>query len=741
MARVATEPSHLSGKLNGVATTNTPLRDVLGGKASTSLGKAFGLQTVGELLRHYPRRYTERGELTDLAQLVEGEEVTVQAEVRSVKARRIPGRKLNLLEVTIVSGTGQATLSFFNQMWRERELRPGTRGLFAGKVTRFRNTLQLNSPDYLLLPDETDELVAAEADDFAGVLIPVYPASSALPSWTIARCVRIVLDSLDPVEDPVPSMVLAAHGLMDLDPALREIHRPADRPGQRAARRRLAFDEAFGVQLVMAQRRHESVANPAVARPPVVGGLASAFAERLPFTLTREQAEILAQIESDLASGHPMHRLLQGEVGSGKTVVALQAMLQVVDCGGQAALLAPTEVLAAQHEQTVLDLLGPLGQPGRLGGDERATGVVLLTGSMSAASRRAALLDAAPGAAGIVIGTHALIQDNVQFADLGLVVIDEQHRFGVEQRDALRAKAAKPPHVLVMTATPIPRTVAITVYGDLDVSELHELPAGRAAISTTVVPVQDRPNWMARVWQRVSEEVGNGRQVFVVCPRIGDDDVAAPEDVPELDEDGQAAGVLATFDELANGVLAGLRVDVMHGRLSPERKSAAMASFSAGTTDVLVSTTVIEVGVNMPNASMVVVLDADRFGVSQLHQLRGRIGRGEHAGLCLLVTRMPDGHPARERLAGVAATLDGFALAEQDLSARREGDVLGASQSGRRSQLKLLSLLHDRELIEIARTEARAVIEADPALTDHPRLEDFLRQTLDIERAEFLTKS
>jgi ATP-dependent DNA helicase RecG len=727
-----------------MATRNTLLRDVLGGKSSKAVEKALGLSTVGQLIRHYPRRFNERGELTDLSKLVEGEEVTVLAEVESTSTRRIPGRKLNILEVSIRSGRHRATLSFFNQPWRERELQPGRHGMFAGKVTRFRDKLQLNSPDYILLGETEAGLDSDGADpqlqDFAGALLPVYPAAAGLPSWTIARCVRLVLDNLDPVSDPLPPPVRARAAVMELDAALRQIHRPATMAEYHQARRRLAFDEALGVQLVLAQRRHALAANPALARPRIAGGLVDAFDRRLPFEFTGEQRQIAALIEEELAAAHPMHRLLQGEVGSGKTVLALRAMLQVVDAGAQAALLAPTEVLAAQHERSVNDLLGELAQAGRLGGSEQGTQVVLLTGSMSAPARRAALLELASGAAGIVIGTHALIQDQVQFAELGLVVIDEQHRFGVEQRDALRSKAATPPHLLVMTATPIPRTVAMTVFGDLETSELHELPGGRGSVSSTVVPVNERPDWLERVWQRIREEVAAGRQVFIVCPRIGDESDA--EDIgAAADDQQQTASVLGAYAELSNDQLRGLRLALLHGRMPAEDKSAAMSAFAAGAIDVLVATTVIEVGINVPNATLMVVLDADRFGVSQLHQLRGRIGRGAHPGLCLMLSQLPFGHPALQRLEEVAKTTDGFALAELDLSQRREGDVLGAAQSGRKSQLKLLSLLQDAQLISSARAEAQLVVEADPELADHPGLQEFLWDSFDSERTEFLHKS
>ncbi len=720
-----------------MATQTTKLVDVIGDRSANQIEKALKLSTVGELIRHYPRRFNERGELTDLSQLVEGEEVTVVARVESSSSKRIPGRKLTITEVTIGSGRHKASLSFFNQQYRERDLRPGRLGMFAGKVTRFRNRMQLNSPDYLLLEDQ-DELQVA---DFAGALIPVYPATAGMPSWTIAKSISIVLNSLDRVTETMPLEVLARAGLMDLDTALHQIHRPDTMAEYYQARKRLAFDEAFGVQLVLAQRRHAISANPAVARPRVNDRLVDAFADRLPFSFTGEQVEIAAQIEQELAGEHPMHRLLQGEVGSGKTVVALRAMLQVVDAGAQAALLAPTEVLAAQHAVTINELLGELAQAGTIGGSDQATRVVLLTGSMSAPARRAALLDAASGTAGIVIGTHALIQDHVQFAELGLVVIDEQHRFGVEQRDALRSKASAPPHMLVMTATPIPRTVAMTVFGDLDVSELHEIPAGRKDVASSVIPATDRPAWVDRAWQRVREQVAEGRQAFVVCPRIGEGDDPDDIGVAADDDQVQTASVLSLFAELQAGPLAGLRVAMLHGRMVADDKASVMTRFAAGEIDVLVATTVIEVGINVPNASLMVIMDADRFGVSQLHQLRGRIGRGGYEGRCLMMSQLPIGHPSLDRLTQVAKTRDGFELAELDLQQRREGDVLGAAQSGRKSALKLLSLLRDRELIELARTEAQQVIDADPQLQDHLPLQEFLWDSLDSERTEYLHKS
>ena len=781
-----------------------PLKDVVGGRTATALARHLDLHTVDDLLHFYPRRYAERGQLTQLDRLRVGDDVTVMATVAAVKVVPMRQRKGRLLDVTVTDGHSRLGVTFFNQAWRERELTPGRSGLFAGRVSEFNGKRKLNNPDYLLLDAQSDhpasEHTASEhtasdhtasdhtkdsadqsvdpADEFAGTLIPVYPATSALPSWTVGRSVRVLLDGLPPIVDPLPTAVRAEYGLSDLDAALRAIHRPADRSALAAARRRLAWDEALGVQLTLARRRSAAETNPAQPRPRRPGGLADAFEARLPFALTAGQQEVGAQIAADLDAVHPMHRLLQGEVGSGKTIVALRAMLQVIDSGAQAALLAPTEVLAAQHARSIETMLGELGQAGRFGAGEQATRVTLLTGSLPAPARRQALLDAASGVAGIVIGTHALIQNAVQFADLGLVVVDEQHRFGVEQRDALRAKASTPPHLLVMTATPIPRTVAMTVFGDLDTSTLVELPAGRSPIATTVVPVGERPAWLDRAWARVAEEVAAGRQAYVVCAAIGD---GSPDDEPGPDEGGFPADgpgaddpaghgpgdddpadpatrapdpagtddpagrtlrtVLDTAAELSSGPLAGLRLASLHGRLPGEEKDRIMRAFSAGEIDVLVATTVIEVGVDVANATVMVILDADRYGVSQLHQLRGRVGRGREPGLCLLVTGAENGSPARARLDAIAATTDGFALAYLDLEHRREGDILGATQSGRRSHLKLLSLLRDEQLITEARSAAGALVAADPDLRRLPLLAAQVAALVDAERGEYLEKA
>ncbi|MBO0841037.1 MAG: ATP-dependent DNA helicase RecG, partial [Sciscionella sp.] len=666
------------------------LSPLLGAKTAKALAGGLDLHTVGDLLRHYPRRYAQRGELTAIDGLELGEHATVLAKVRTVNKRRMRSRRGTIVEVKITDGARILDCAFFNQSYQARRLRPGVLGLFAGKVTAYRGKLQLAQPEYQLLDADDDDETAAvsSAAEFAAAIIPVYPASAGLPSWTIARCVRQVLDQLDEVPDPLPQSLRTEHELPDLATALRSIHTPESMEDVSLARDRLKWDEAMAVQLSLALRRKSAVAVPAPVCPRRPGGLADAFDERLPFTLTAGQREVGELLAEELATEHPMNRLLQGEVGSGKTIVALRAMLRVVDAGRQAALLAPTEVLAAQHARSLADLLGELATAGELGAADNATRITLLTGSLPAAQRKQALLDAASGAAGIVVGTHALIQEHVQFADLGFVVVDEQHRFGVEQRDALRARGNdSSPHVLVMTATPIPRTVAMTVYGDLETSSLRELPAGRSPIATSVVPAAEKPAWLARAWQRVREEVEAGHQAYVVCPRIGEQ--AAADDVEPLadndssdggtdDGNGSAAekrlplAVLDVAPELAEDQLAGLRVGILHGRLPAEEKDRTMRAFAAGELDVLVATTVIEVGVDVPNATVMVVLDADRFGVSQLHQLRGRVGRGSAPGLCLLVSEIPAGTKTRERLDAVASTLDGFELARLDLEMRRE---------------------------------------------------------------------
>ncbi|MGY1808396.1 ATP-dependent DNA helicase RecG [Blastococcus sp. SYSU D00669] len=727
-------------------TLDTPLSKVLGAKTAQAMEESLELRTVRDLLRHYPRRYARRGEIARLDDLQVGDRVTVLAQIRKVESRRMRNRPGSMTEVTVGDGANSMQLVFFNR--KHGSLREGAWGLFAGTVGQYRNKLQFAHPDFHLLTGDDDE-------DWARALIPIYPASKDVSSWVIQRSLKLLLDSPGGfggiVTDPLPEEVRARHGLLSLDAALLDIHRPTSADDVERAQHRLKWDEALVLQLTLAARRRAAALEPGVARPRTAGGLLDAVDAALPFALTDGQRAVGEELAAELAEEQPMHRLLQGEVGSGKTVVALRAMAQVVDAGGQAALLAPTEVLAAQHHRGISALLGPLGRAGELDGDPEGTRVVLLTGSQKAAARREARAAVADGSAGIVIGTHALLQEGVDFADLGLVVVDEQHRFGVEQRDALRAKGNRPPHVLVMTATPIPRTVAMTVYGDLETSTLRQLPSGRGGVASSVVPAGEKPAWLDRAWARLREEVAEGRQAYVVCPRIGED--GADADEPDIDDgapaDDEGRGgdrrpplaVLDVAEMLRGGPLAGLRLDVLHGRLTPEEKDARMRAFAAGDLDVLVATTVVEVGVDVPNATVMVVMDADRFGVSQLHQLRGRVARGKHQGLCLLVTDAPTSSPTGQRLAAVAATSDGFELARLDLETRREGDILGAAQSGSRSGVKLLSLLEDEELIATARAEANALLATDRGLAGHPGLAAEVAALATDERAEWLEKA
>ncbi|MGW7295665.1 ATP-dependent DNA helicase RecG [Streptomyces xiamenensis] len=758
--------------MGSVTALSEPLAKVVGGTTAKVMADHLDLRTVGDLLHHYPRRYAERGELTRLAELPLDEHVTVVAEIADARSHTFNRGKGQRLEVTLTDGSGRLQLVFFGRgvHHHKRELVPGRRGMFAGKVSVFNRKLQLAHPAYELLDTDASDVPeagAAAARAFAGRLLPLYPACKQLESWKLAKAVALVLDSLAAsgwagLIDPLPAALRRERGLIELPEAFEKVHRPRTKADIAAATSRLKWDEAFVLQVALARRRHTEGQLPATARRPALDGLLTAFDARLPFTLTEGQRTVSAEIFADLATEHPMHRLLQGEVGSGKTLVALRAMLAVADSGGQSALLAPTEVLAQQHHRSITEMMGDLAEGGLIGGAEHGTRVTLLTGSMGAAARRRALLEAVTGEAGIVIGTHALIEDVVKFHDLGLVVVDEQHRFGVEQRDALRGKGHRPPHLLVMTATPIPRTVAMTVFGDLETSVLDQLPAGRAPILSHVVPARDKPHFLSRAWERVREEVAAGHQVYVVCPRIGDED---PQDAPSpkktkrtagreedtgAGEDGAAGGadgdrrpplaVLDIAEQLRGGPLSGLAVESLHGRMTPDAKDEVMRRFSAGETQVLVATTVIEVGVNVPNATVMVIMDADRFGVSQLHQLRGRVGRGTAGGLCLLVSEAPEGSPARSRLDAVAGTQDGFELSRIDLEQRREGDVLGQAQSGGRSSLRMLAVIEDEEIIAAARAEATALVAADPTLEAAPELRAALDALLDSDREEYLDK-
>ena len=738
-------------------------------RTATALGK-LGLRTVGDLLGHYPRRYADPGALSDIAALEVGEHVTILARVEQATVRPMRNRRGALMEVVVTDGNSRLSLTFFGKHRgslynHEKRLVPGAKGLFTGTVGLYRGARQLTHPDFTLMGEESDLDSDEALLEHATKPIPIYPAAAGIPSWKIQGALRVVLDTLtdDDVPDPVPDEVRERQGMPGRAAALRSLHRPATLQEAYRAQHRMRFEEAFVLQAALAQRRARTAAEDATARPPLPAdqpSLLGDFDASLPFVLTDGQRTVGDEIAAELASPRPMHRLLQGEVGSGKTVVALRAMLQVVDAGGQAALLAPTEVLAAQHARTLRALLGPLAEGGTLFGAERtgaSTRVALLTGSLGAKARKAALLQAASGEAGIVVGTHALLSEHVQFADLGLVVVDEQHRFGVEQRDALRAKGRVSPHLLVMTATPIPRTVAMTVFGDLETSSLTEVPAGRAGITTVAVPAGNT-RWTDRTWARVREEVDAGRRAYVVCARIHPDEdtkqVAKDfDDVPEfLDPSDPGTGtaadrpplraVLEVAEELrSRPELAGVDVGVLHGQLPPDQKEEAMARFAAGESPVLVSTTVVEVGVDVPEATAMVIFDADRFGISQLHQLRGRVGRGTDPGLCLLVSDAEPGTPAFARLEAMTETTDGFKLANLDLELRSEGDVLGAAQSGRTSSLRLLRVVKDAGLIEEARTAAVDVVRASPDLAEFPELAEAIRAQLDEDQEEFLERA
>lgn len=740
MAVAARTPSPLDGKL----------ANAIGDRSAAAIERAFGYRTIGELLAHYPRRYARRGELSALNELQPGDDVTIVAEVRQVTERPMRARKGSILEVTISDGRGLLTLTFFNQAWRKNDLKPGVRGIFAGKAGDYRGTRQLAHPDYELFDPESEGVSDAEAKTWAEQPIPIYPATSTVASWQLAKAIGVVLDTLGDVDDPVPPQ----HRRMDFRRALELVHRPATDADWHAAQAALRFQEAFVLQAALLRDRAARRAE--AATPRVAGALRAEFDAQLRFELTPDQQQVGSAIDADLAAGIPMNRLLQGEVGSGKTLVALRAVLAVAQSLGQSAFLAPTEVLASQHFRSLVAALGP-----DLAARLRP---VLVTGQLPASDRKRALLAAASGGSLLVVGTHALLSDQVTFADLGLVIVDEQHRFGVDQREALRLKG-RAPHVLVLTATPIPRTVAMTVFGDLDVSTIRTMPAGRTPISSHLVALAEHPGWERRIWERLAEELAQGRQGFVVAPAISasdsEDDELLEEPAPEarvgagtgvngpgaeardgLRPELQRANVESTLAQLrADPLFAGRRIEALHGKLPSDEKDAIMRAFAAHQIDVLVATTVVEVGVDVPNASAMIVLDADRFGVAQLHQLRGRVGRGSVPGVTLFVTRVDPEAVAYERVAAVASTLDGFELAEKDVELRREGDVLGRAQSGGRSSLKLLRVARDGAVIAEARDAAAAVLEADPSLAAHSALRSALDRRLDEAERAFLGKS
>jgi ATP-dependent DNA helicase RecG len=704
---------------------------MVGGKTAKALEKSFGIVSVGDLLNHYPRRYAERGELTSFQRIEVGQPVTIMASVAAVTSRRMHSKRGSVLVVTVTDGIDSMELTFFNQKWREKELHVGSSGLFAGTVSGYNGKLNLTHPQYQLFVGESD----SDPDvirNFAGSIIPVYPSSQAITSWQIGAAVDIVLASLEELPDPIPESMRLGHSLIDRTDAIRKIHQPATREAIAQAQYRIKYQEAFILQALLEQRRIERKGMVAVSRRINQHGLRHYFDQSLPFELTQGQVVVGQEINRDITSDTPMMRLLQGDVGSGKTLVALRAMLDVVESGGQAALLVPTEVLAAQHWESLINLLGDLYTTSQVH-------VTLLTGSMPAATRRTALLNIASGVSHIVVGTHALFQENVDFFDLGLVVVDEQHRFGVEQRAALVAKGREGirPHVLVMTATPIPRTTALTTFGDLDVSTLNESPAMRAEVQTFTVNPRSQPQHESRVWERMVEEVNAGNRVFIVCPSISTPE-STLESIEKSETDHKGApSRIASVEETLNELEArfpDIRFAGLHGQMSVDEKRDVMNRFrsdSDSPVQVLVATTVIEVGVDVPLATMIVIMNAERFGISQLHQLRGRIGRGDQPGLCILMQGSSVNETSLERLEAVRSTRDGFKLAQLDLEIRGEGDVLGGHQSGVASSLRLLKVIDDSDLIESVREEVIKLSATDswPSIMASIDFADFLRAT------------
>lgn len=732
---------------------------VVGDRTAKVLSEELGINLLSDLLRHYPRRYVVRGELSDFESIKDGEEVTILARIKSTKVKRIPGRKGGILEVEVSDGKSSLLLTFFNQAWRAKDLVEGREGLFAGKIGRYKNKRQLAHPDYLLIPEGND--VQSAISEFAGKYLPVYSATRKLPSWKISQCVSLALANVEKLAEPIPKGILNRFGFPELDQAIRDVHQPENLEAAEKAKARLTFDEALIMQLFLLLRKSELQSIKGKARLNSGGELLKKFDQNLPFELTSGQKAVWEEIRKDLGRSNPMYRLLQGDVGSGKTIVALRAMLAIADSGGQAALLAPTEVLAQQHYKNFSAILGSLSGKGLLtdSAEQSTVQIELLTGSTSSAERKLILEELRTGEVDILIGTHSLLNEEVKFNDLALVVIDEQHRFGVEQRDVLRNKSEYPPHVLVMTATPIPRTVAMTVFGDLDISTLKELPLGRIPIESHVVNSNAQPKFLERAWQRVREEVAAGHQVYVVAPKISPSDdsdfstfgltademARARKLIGEDNEEvstskGITYSVEELFPKLRDEILKGIRVGMLHGRMSPVEKEDVMNAFQRHEIDVLVSTTVIEVGVDVPNASMIMILSSERFGVSQLHQLRGRVGRGQIPGLCLFVTSLPSEDAALTRLNAVAGTTNGFELSRLDLEQRREGDVLGSAQSGATSHLRLLRVIRDEEIIVEARMVAEEILKLDPMLSSNAVLlaeVDKLRQE---ERASYLEK-
>ncbi|HUH07712.1 MAG TPA: ATP-dependent DNA helicase RecG [Egibacteraceae bacterium] len=721
--------------------------DGVSGRAAGVLRAAFEIRTVRDLLEHYPRAYRDIGALQPLAQAPLGEPVTIVGAITGWSVMR-PGargrgggrgrRGLVIAKATVVDDGGdRVEVPFFNQEWRPRQHPPGTRVAVSGVLERFRAALQLKNAKLVVLgadgasaPADVDADVDGDVDEELERIQPAYPATDPLPSWRIARFVGSALEQLEPLEDFLPAELRLRHTLIDLDSAVRGIHRPRDLDQATAARDRLVYDELLCLQVGLQQRRErlERQAAGVENTPAGTGGAAARFIEFLSFNLTGAQAAALAEIGADLARPKPMHRLLQGDVGSGKTVVAAWAMLSALDNGRQAVLMAPTEILAEQHFRTFSEMLAPLGVNAPAG-----PRLELLTGSVTAKKLRGLLAEVAVGDVQLLIGTHALLEERVSFADLGVVVIDEQHRFGVEHRTRLRDKRSdgRWPDVLVMTATPIPRSLALTVYGDLDVTVLDELPPGRQQIVTQVIPSGSTRR--RSLYGFIRERIAAGERAYVVCPLIDKSetlDLAAAEEV---------------YRHLSGEVFADFDVGLVHGRLPGAERERVMEAFRAGEIQVLVATTVIEVGVDVPEATIMVVEDAQRFGISQLHQLRGRVGRASARSYCVLFagdavdeaaeagTLTIEAGAPNPRLLAVGSTTDGFALAERDLELRGEGSLFDTRQSGL-PDLKLAKLIKDYDWVVQTRADARDLVERDPALDGFPQLRAEVRRRYGEER-------
>lgn len=714
------------------------LSKALGDKRNT-FEKTFGYTTVEELLYHFPRRYLDVADISPIASLEIGEDASIYAQVERVSERKMNTRKGFILEVIVTDLHQQQeqnfgipeelSLTFFNGYQARKDLVPGVVGVFSGVLSTYKSQRVLTQPEYTLLADEEE----AAARPF-----PIYSRKQNIAQERIRSAISTLIDQIDQdsFPDPIPENILRKHGYSDLVTSLKTVHRPENVKDAYRARRRFAFQEAFYLQATLAERRAANAQERAIARTKIADGILQEFDAQLPYQLTEGQQKVGDILAKDLAQTQPMNRLLQGEVGSGKTLVALRAMLQVIDAGGQAVLVAPTEVLAQQHAQSIAAMLGPMGRAGQLDGADKATRVELLTGSMGATAKKRALLNIATGDAGIIIGTHALFSDNVSFFDLGLVVIDEQHRFGVEQRDTLRNRAETTPHMLVMTATPIPRTVAMTVFGDLEPLVLEGLPSGRKPVKSFVVPTWNK-KWLDRMIQVMSEEVAAGHQVFVVCPRISETDNGSKS---SENQSAQRTTVDQMFAFLSNRPeLKDVRIAALHGQLHSDIKTDTMDQFARHQTDILVSTTVIEVGVDIPNATIMAVIDAENFGTAQIHQLRGRIGRGGLEGTCFLVTSLERDHASLERLERIASISDGFVLAEEDLKNRREGNVLGTEQAGTRSTLKELRVMRDAKLIGQAKEDAEELVSRG-SLDAYPGLRAAIDRWFDADTQEYLER-